>query len=223
VGKPLKNRVQTGRIPYVGVGTAVAGALIGLLEAALVLWLDVEVTVDLAGALVMGTANAAVIAAASLLFGLAVELVLGVIPRRKLTGAKTYSPRAIIGRILGLTTRAIPERRKRNRRIRAGATAVAFAVLLYGLYHANLYLPGKLHPLSLLADAAIIAAAYGILRLASFVALRTAYVWGVRLGYVRVSIRCRRRLDRRLRRTAERRARSHVIRNRAARHRWTAS
>jgi hypothetical protein len=178
VGKPLKNRVQTGRIPYVGVGTAVTGALIGLLEAALVLWLDVEVTVDLAGALVLGTVNAAVIAAASLLFGAAVELVLRVIPRRKLTDAEARSPRAIVVRILGLSTRAIPERRKRNRRTRAAATAAAFAVLFYGLYHANVNLPGKLHPLSLLADVAIIATAYGILRLASVIALRTAYVWG---------------------------------------------
>lgn len=178
MSKPLKNRVQTGRIPFVGVGTAVTGALIGLLEASLVLWLDVEVTVDLPGALVLGAVNAAVVAAASLLFGLAVELILRVIPRLKLTDAKTYSPRAIIGRFLGLSTRAIPERRKRNRWTRAVATAVAFAVLFYGLYHANLYLPGKLHPLSLLADVAIIAAAYGILRLASVVALRTAYVWG---------------------------------------------
>lgn|GEM_PF-1735193 len=178
MGKPLKNRVQTGRIPYVGVGTAVAGALIGLLEAALVLWLDVEVTVDLAGALVLGTVNAAVIAAASLLFGVAIELVLRVVPRRKLTDVEARSPRAIVGRILGLSTRAIPERRRRNRHTRAAATAVAFAVLFYGLYHANVHLPGKLHPVSLLADAAIIATAYGILRLASVVALRTAYVWG---------------------------------------------
>jgi arylsulfatase A-like enzyme len=178
VKKPLKNQVQPGRIPYVGVGTAVAGALIGLLETALVLRFDVEVTVDPAGAVVLAVVNAGVIAALSLLFGFAIELFSRLFHRRLLNGPGSRSPAAILGRIMGFTTRVIPERRKRNRRTRAAATAVAFAVLLYGLYYANLYLPGKLHPISLLADVAILAAAYGILRLASFIALRTAYVWG---------------------------------------------
>lgn len=178
MNKPLKDRVETGRIPYLGVGTAAVGAIIGLIEAALVLWLDVEVTVDLAGAVVLGLVNAAAIAAASLLFGLVLEFILRAVPRRRLTGAETRSPRALISRFLGLSTRALPERRKRNRRTRAAATAVAFAVLFYGLYHANTYLPGKLHPLSLLADVAIIATAYGILRLASILALKTVYVRG---------------------------------------------
>ncbi len=125
------------------------GGLIGAGEAAVLVAFDVELTASRGGAVLFVAAAFAITAAASLIAALIFALARRTSPGRFLLGARTT----------GVTF------------------AVAAALLFYGGYYLNaLFLPGKLHPVSLAADVALLAACWSIIRFAPAIKIRARWL-----------------------------------------------
>ncbi len=131
------------------VGASLTGGLIGAGEAAALVAFDVELTASRGGAVLLVAAAFGLAAAATFLAAILFALARRTSPGRFLLGARTT----------GVTF------------------AVAAALLFYGGYHLNaLVLPGKLHPASLAADVALLAACWAIIRFAPPVRVRARWL-----------------------------------------------
>jgi hypothetical protein len=140
-----------GRKPSVvlfAVGASLTGGLIGAGEAATLGALDVELTTSRGGAALFAAAAFAIGAAVTFLAAVIFALARRTSPGRLVLGERTAGP----------------------------TFAVAAALLFYGGYYLNtLILPGKLHPASLAADVALLAACWAIIRFAPAFRIRARW------------------------------------------------